>query len=118
MTFRKDMFFRRKLGMRRLRAGMPCVVLLISTGTIGSAATDTLKLVNAGSGYVMGGVYTSPYGVAIDGSPTPTLLICDDFETNVSIGQTWTAIPTTLADLQAGTNPGTPKFTDNEIYNS
>jgi hypothetical protein len=83
------------------------------------AASDTLTLKNTGAGYVMGGVYTSPYGVSINGSPTPTLLICDDFLTNISIGQTWTATQTTLGALQVGTNPaGTPKFTGpNEIYN-
>jgi hypothetical protein len=58
----------------------------------------------------MGGVYTSPYGISVNGGATVPL-ICDDFTTDISIGQSWTAIPTTFAALQAGTNPaGTPKF--------
>jgi len=74
------------------------------------AGTDSLTLINAGAGYGMGGVYTSPYGISINGAAA-TSLICDDFLTNISIGQTWSAIETSLADLQAHTNPaGTPKF--------
>ena len=48
----------------------------------------------------MGGVYTSPYGISVN-SGSPTLLICDDFTTDVSLGQTWTARRTTLDALQA-----------------
>lgn len=76
----------------------------------------TLKLTSAGAGSVMGGVYTSPYGVSItDGqTKTSTLLICDDFWTDVSINQTWTANVTTLQELQdmvgSATNPQVPKF--------
>jgi len=58
----------------------------------------------------MGGVYTSPYGISIDGGSTVPL-ICDDFTTDININETWTAIPTTFAALEAGSNPaGTPKF--------
>lgn len=83
-------------------------LLLFSFGALGD--TVNMKLVTTNAKYVMGGVYTSPYGVSIDGGPT-TLMICDDFLTNTSVGQTWSSQVTTLADLQAGTNPvGTPKF--------
>jgi hypothetical protein len=70
-----------------------------------------LTLENAGAGYVMGGVYTSPYGLSINSSASYVQLICDDFTTDISLGQSWTAIPTTFAALEAGSNPaGTPKF--------
>ena len=36
-------------------------------------ADDTLVLQNTGAGAAMGGVYTSPYGITVNG--TPTLLI-------------------------------------------
>jgi hypothetical protein len=82
---------------------LPCLA-------IGGWAQDTLTLKNAGANYVMGGVYTSPYGISINGG-APVPLICDDFTTDISIGESWTAIPTTFAALEAGTNsPGTPKF--------
>lgn len=82
------------------------------------AGTDCLELVNAGASYAMGGVYTSPYGIDIlsnngtpVNNPTTSLMICDDFSTDISFGQTWNATATTFAELQAGTNPnGTPKW--------
>jgi len=88
------------------------VILLMCCGAPSIwGVQDTLKLENTGANYVMGGVYTSPYGVSINGGP-PALLICDDFTTDVSLNQTWTATVTSLAELQAGTNPSnTPKFT-------
>ena len=103
----------RKSLMRRLTLAF-CVLLLSAAG-VGSlgAQTVSMQLVNANANYVMGGVYTSPYGISINGG-SPTLLICDDFLTNISIGQTWTSQVTSLAALQAGTNPaGTPKFGNN-----
>jgi len=82
------------------------------------AQSDTLTLVNVGPGNVMGGVFTSPYGISIDGSTTPVPLICDDFATDTSIGETWTATQTTFAAIESGTNPlGTPKFTPVDIQN-
>jgi hypothetical protein len=91
------------------------VVLLLPFLAFGAWAQDTLTLVSANplspSPYAFGGVYTSPYGISINGgSQVP--LICDDFTTDISIGESWSAIPTTFAAVQAGTNPaGTPKFT-------
>jgi hypothetical protein len=96
--------------IRRPLSGM--IVLLGCFAASAYAQTVNMQLETAGAGYVMGntGVYTSPYGVSINGG-TPTLVICDDFTTDITIGQTWTATETTLAALQAGTEPaGTPKF--------
>jgi hypothetical protein len=81
------------------------------------AQTDTLTLENTGANYVMGGVFTSPYGISINGG-TPVSLICDDFTTDISVGESWTATVTTFAAIEAGTNPpGTPKFTPVDIQN-
>ena len=52
----------------------------------------------AGANAVMGGVYTSPYGISINGGPT-ALMICDDFTTDISVGLTWTATGTTLTQM-------------------
>jgi hypothetical protein len=98
------------------------IVLLACFAASAFAQTVSMTLENAGAGYVMGstGVYTSPYGISINGGPT-TSLICDDFTTDISLGQTWTATVTSLAALQAGTEPsGTPKFTpapNAQVYN-
>jgi hypothetical protein len=87
-----------------------CILLL---GTVSAFGAVSMTLVNANANYAMGGVYTSPYGLSVNGGAT-TLMICDDFLTNVYVGQTWQAQVTSLADVQAGTNPsGTPKFGNN-----
>jgi hypothetical protein len=102
--------------MRKWAFRFSWIALLLAHSTFAFAAeTVTLKLMTAGSGPVMGGVYTSPYGVSIDGGPT-TLMICDDFFTNVRLGQTWVATVSSLEDIQARvgappTTPQTPKFT-------
>ena len=49
----------------------------------------------------MGGVFTSPYGITVDG--TPMLLICDDFTTDISLYQTWNATQNTLTQLSSST---------------
>jgi hypothetical protein len=81
-------------------------VLLIGCSAFG--ATETLQLVSAGAGNVMGGVYTSPYGISISGNgpTTTTLLICDDFQTDISLGETWTATETTLTQITAASVAG------------
>ena len=86
------------------------VIVLLPFLALGALADDTLTLENAGAYYAMGGVYTSPYGISVNGG-SPIDLICDDFTTDIYVGQSWFAIPTTFAQLEAGTNPtGTPKF--------
>ncbi len=77
-------------------------------------ASDTLTVQSAGAGFLMGGVYTSPYGISVNG--TPTLLICDDFETNISLGDSWSANLTTLAQINS-TNVNGFKF-DSSPYSS
>ena len=102
---------------RLLRPSHAATLLVVCLSSIVWAQSDTLTLENAGAGYVMGGVYTSPYGVSINNS-APVSLICDDFTTDVSLGQTWTATVTSFAQIQAGTAPqGTPKFPMNAIQN-
>jgi hypothetical protein len=66
-------------------------------------ADNTLTLVNGNANYGMGGVYTSPYLVSVNGSPV--LMICDDFLTNVSLGQSWSAGETPLTALSNESSP-------------
>jgi hypothetical protein len=99
---------------RRLRG----VLLLLPCLAIGAwAQTDTLTLENTGANNPLGGVFTSPYGISINGG-TPVSLICDDFTTDISLGESWTATVTTFAAIEAVTNPpGTPKFTPVDFQN-
>ena len=71
---------------------------------VSGARADNLTLLDAGANAAMGGVYTSPYTVSVNG--TPTLLICDDFTTDVSLGQNWTASATTLTTVNSSTIAG------------
>jgi len=85
------------------------LVLMFACLASAAWADDTLQVQSAaaggaGAGAVMGGVYTSPYGITVNG--TPTLLICDDFETNISFGQSWFANPTTLTQISSTTVSG------------
>ena len=82
--------------------------MLICCKTAGIAAT--LQLLNPpNTGYTEGGVYTSPYNIGVDG--TPTQLICDDFTTDISIGESWVTTATTLTTINSTTVAGL-KFDD------
>jgi len=88
------------------------VALLFLCSAFGAwAQAVTLTLQNLDAGYVMGGVYTSPYGISINGSSASVPLICDDFTTDIYEGYSWQAIPTTFAAIDSTTPTGTPKFT-------
>jgi hypothetical protein len=81
----------------RIKPSLGAVLLLLGL-VAGLQAADTLNLTSAGANSVMGGVYTSPYGISVNGGPT-TLMICDDFTTDISVGLTWTANQTTLTQI-------------------
>jgi hypothetical protein len=81
-------------------------------------ATSALATVNMeltgvnGNSYA--GVYTSPYSATVNG--VATTVICDDFSTESSIGQTWTANVTTVASVVAGTSSA--KFSPAQSYDA
>jgi hypothetical protein len=88
------------------------LVLLVPCLVIGAWAQDvTLTLENAVPGNVMGGAYTSPYGISV-GSGSPVMLICDDFTTDISIGDTWVAGVTTLSEIDSSAVAGLKFGTD------
>lgn len=66
-------------------------------------ASDSLTLVNPNAYYPMGGVYTSPYLITVNG--TPMLLICDDFLTDIGIGYQWSATSSTVSALANESSP-------------
>lgn len=81
-------------------------------------ATSALATVNMeltgvnGNSYA--GVYTSPYSATVNG--VATTVICDDFSTESSLGQTWTANVTTVASVVAGTSSA--KFSPAQSYDA
>lgn len=86
--------------------------LLICCGT--GVFAQTLTLLNPpNTGYTEGGVYTSPYNISVNG--TPTQLICDDFTTDISIGESWDTAATTITTIDSATVAGL-KF-DSPTYN-
>jgi hypothetical protein len=63
-------------------------VALLCFAPCALAQSVSMKLINGGTD-VLDGVYVDPYNVQINGVNTQA--ICDDFSTEVSPGQTWTA---------------------------
>ncbi len=86
-------------------------LMAICTGSALADVQMTLMGQVNPTGMSMGGVYTSPYRLSIGGSSVAALLMCDDFATNISPGQTWTATTTSISDiLNANTPVTTVKF--------
>ena len=78
--------------MRLSRFHLSLSVLVLSLLLAGPAFATTVSmkyLGGTGSGIGGGAVY--PYSISINGSSTPTLLICDSYDNNVSLNETWTA---------------------------
>lgn len=74
--------------------------------TGGAIAGVNMTLTGVGTGYAMGGVYVSPYVASIAG--VSAYVICDDFTTDVSVGDTWSANQYSLSDVGSS---GPQKFT-------
>jgi len=78
--------------MRRLRFAIPVLVVLAALCFCTStalASSVTMKLTGVG-GNNAGGVYTYPYYFSINGK-APVALICDTFDNQVIVGETWKA---------------------------
>lgn len=75
------------------------VLALATFGTALPAAANTVNIKLTGVGGAnQGGVYVAPYYLSIDGHK-PVPVICDDFDHEVTIGETWKATIHTFADL-------------------
>ena len=100
-----------------VRAG---IVLLVVASGCAAANVVSMQLTAPAPGPVLAGIYISPYTALIGpaGQTKPnitgvsTLVICDDFETDVSTGTPpWQAIETNTASLQNETSAdGALKF--------
>ena len=77
----------------------------------GQPASMDLTGVNGNS---YDGVYTSPYYATVNG--VQTTVICDDFETESYIGETWYANVTNVASVVAGTSSA--KFSPAKDYDA
>lgn len=92
--------------MRLSRFHLALSVLIFSLLLASPAFANTVSLTYVGHQGVVaqnGSPYVGyPYYVSINGSSTYTPLICDSFDNNVNLGQTWTA--TSIAFLQGIAN--------------
>jgi hypothetical protein len=61
------------------------------------ADVPVLDLIGTNNSINMGGVYTSPYRITVDG--VPSWLVCDDFVTDINIGNKWYADVYTLPQV-------------------
>jgi hypothetical protein len=89
--------------MRRLRFAIPLLLVLaalcLCTGSaLANSTTVNMQLTSVG-GNNAGGVYTYPYNFSINGS-APVALICDSYDNEVTIGETWKATVTSLLSAQ------------------
>jgi hypothetical protein len=101
--------------------------ILVATLALGATLTlsqsvalaDVLTFKGPTPSLSLGGEYTSPYVFNINNVSTPVLLACDDFYSNISDGDFWTANRISLAEA-GGTN-GQGKFAyqshSQEYYN-
>ncbi len=84
--------------MRRLRFAVNSLVFLaamaLCTGTAVANSTVNVKLTGTGSNNA-GGVYTYPYYLSINGG-APIAVICDTYDNEVVVGETWKAYKTSL----------------------
>jgi hypothetical protein len=81
--------------MRVSRNSLTLSVLLVSILLVGSASASSVTMTyvgHQGAGAQDGSPYIGyPYYVSINGSSTFTPLICDSFDNNVALNQTWKA---------------------------
>jgi hypothetical protein len=73
------------------------VLGLLAFARAGSAAVVDLTLTGVGTGTSYDGVYVSPYDITVNG--VPELLICDDFDTDITVGTSWMATTANAASV-------------------
>ncbi len=83
----------------RLIAATIFLLTLTLAGSAFADSTVTMELTGV-SGNNGGGVYTYPYYFSVNGGASNTPLICDTYDNEVYVGETWTA---TVSSLLSGT---------------
>ena len=91
--------------MKRLVLSLGGVLLLGIAGASTAAAqcapsTNNFCLSGVGNGNSLDGIYVSPYQAVING--VPTYVICDDFEDDVQVLESWTASSGTVGSSTVG----------------
>jgi hypothetical protein len=86
------------------------VVALLAAAPAAFASTITLTLTGVGDGTNYGGVYDSPYDISINGTAS-ILLSCDDFATEITQGDSWTAMTENASAVDSGV-----KFSSGSFY--
>lgn len=87
-----------RLGLRAL------AIAVVMLAAASAASADSLQLSNGGN-YAMGGVYVGPYNFTgnIGGQTVSLQLICDDFKSDVTSGESWqvnvSPLPSSYATL-------------------
>lgn len=86
--------------MRKFRGLSVLLFLVLSFVGLASAGDVTIVLVNpgtwdGGTDYAMGGAYVGPYNITVNGQAEA--VICDDAESVVNSGDSWTAVTSTIA---------------------
>lgn len=83
-----------------------CLLTGASLVPLTAQATPTVTMELTGvEGPSMGGFYTSPYQGTVSGLKSPIDIFCDDFETEVSMHETWQATVTNMSALEGLTSP-------------
>jgi hypothetical protein len=86
-----------------LRKSGLVVVIFLAMASLAAADSVKMKLVNLGPGSaggpnVSGGVYVYPYYFSIENSQTLTPLLCDSYDNEVWVNETWDATVSNLSD--------------------
>lgn len=103
---------------RSLTLSILCSLAFACLAIPSFATTVTVKLTGV-NGAVQGGVYVDPYSGTINGAPAT--LVCDDFNHETFLNETWQANVSTFADLsgvrfQQGTPAATLLAYDEAAY--
>lgn len=75
-----------------------CGLVLLGTSANASATNVNVQLTGV-NGVSQDGVYVDPYYGSTNSNPT--ILVCDDFTHNTTIGESWTATVSTFSNLSA-----------------
>jgi hypothetical protein len=73
----------------RLHLALSVLLALLLAGPAFANTVSMTYLGGTASGIGGGAVY--PYAISLNGSSTPTLLLCDSYDNNVSLNESWTA---------------------------
>jgi hypothetical protein len=88
-----------------------CLLVVALLAAAPAAFADTLQLTGIGNGTNYGGVYDSPYDISINGGTPSMLLSCDDFATEINVGDSWSALAENASAVDSGV-----KFSSGPFY--